>query len=320
MNEVDYLFNDLSLHGQFHDVAAFVRAVDNLMGIRGEINRLGSALYCHRKLKDAQVTPEISMPRAVQGLPVDKRRALMSWLVNVGPYWEDARLHTEDDYLAVAGNIVTDTGVGEAAICMALNLLRKLVSFSPSNWQMTPIVVDWVREEGEPQQIHVPNHWTLDSVKTSLESHPVLIDSWASLEAHLRHSCTRLTFSDNAFQPLHGHPFAVAASVRIRVLLHTLNQFKGCFNEGGERTPEGHRLLENHFTGDNAWFSDSSTSEKRDFENKLTFRHPDRPDQDLFCPWHGKVQTPPYRIHFSWPVTCDDPLYVVYVGPKLTKR
>jgi hypothetical protein len=317
---VDYLVNDMSLHGQFHDAAAFVRSVDNLMEIRGEINRLGSALYCHRKLKDAQVTPQFYMQRAVQWLPVDKRRALMSWLANAGPYWEDARLHSEDDYLAVAENIVTDSAIGEAALCISRDVLRELVSFSPSNWQTTPIVVDWVHEDGKAQQIHVTNHWTLDSVKTSLQSHPIVIDSWASLADHLRHSCTRLTFSDNAFQPLQGHPFAVAAAVRIRVMLHTLNEFKGCFNESGERNEAGHRLLENHFTGENAWFSDSSATEKRVFEKELTFSHPDRPDQDLFCPWHGKVQTPPYRIHFSWPVTRDGPVYVVYIGPKLSKR
>src|SRR5208282_3624622 len=113
----------------------------------------------------------------------------MSWLVNVGPYWEDARVHTADDYLAVAEDIVTDTGVGEAAICISRGLSRELVSLSPSDWLRTPIVVDWVHEEGESEKIHVPNHWTLDSVSASLQSHPVVVDSWAGLEAHVRHSC-----------------------------------------------------------------------------------------------------------------------------------
>jgi hypothetical protein len=244
----------------------------------------------------------------------------MSWLGMLGPYWEDARLHTGDDYMDVAGNIVTETAVAEAAICISREIMRELVSFSPSNWLITPIVVDWVREDGGRKQVRVPNHWTLDSVKASLDDHPVDIDSWAGLEAHLRQSCNRLTFSDGAFERLHGHPYVVAASARIRFLLNILNEFKGCFSEDGERTLEGHRLFECFFTGETGAFSDSSSSEKRDFREELTFHHPAQPGQHLFCPWHGKVQTPPYRIHFSWPITLNNPLYVVHVGPKITRR
>ena len=119
---------------------------------------------------------------------------------------------------------------------------------------------------------------------------------------------------------MRGRPFVVAAVERIRVLLHTLNQFKTCFNEAWQRTPEGNRLIENHFGGEAGWFSDSSPTERREFENELTFRRPGRPGEYLFCPWHGKVQTPPFRIHFSWPVTHTEPLYVVYVGLKITRR
>jgi hypothetical protein len=119
---------------------------------------------------------------------------------------------------------------------------------------------------------------------------------------------------------LRGHPFVVAAAETIRVLLYTLNQFKTCFNEAGEQTPDGNRLIENHVSGEAGWFSDSSPTERREFESELTFRHPARPGQYLVCSWHGKVLTPPYRIHFSWPVTYTDPLYVVYIGLKITKR
>ncbi|MBN1960904.1 MAG: hypothetical protein JW841_08150, partial [Deltaproteobacteria bacterium] len=72
--------------------------------------------------------------------------------------------------------------------------------------------------------------------------------------------------------------------------------------------------------GRGALFSDSSDEEKNEFKNALTFNHPQKPHVKIFCPWHGKVQTPKYRIHFSWPVRVNEPLYVVYIGEKLTKR
>lgn len=95
---------------------------------------------------------------------------------------------------------------------------------------------------------------------------------------------------------------------------------KDCFDDRGKRTPEGHTLYQKHFTGDKAWFSDSSDTEKARFKNELIFKHPANPNEVLFCPWHGKVKTPQLRIHFSWPIREDQPLYIVYVGPKITKR
>jgi hypothetical protein len=317
---VDYLFNDRSLHGQFHDTTAFAEAVDVLMAMRDEINRLGSALYCHRAFAHAPVMPDTPMQQAVKLLSVNKRRAVMSWIARLGPYWEDARLHSENDYLEVDDEIVTDTAIGESAICISRKLPRELVGLSPSDWLTTPICVNWVREDRESLEINVPNHWTLASLQASLQHNPVAISSWAELEDHLRQACTRLIFVDDAFEPLRGHPFVVAASIRINVLMHILNELKDCFTADGEWTPEGRRILDNHFRGSNSWFSDSSATEKRDFSNELSFRHPTHPDETLICSWHGKVQTPPYRIHFSWPIARNTPLYVVYVGTKLTKK
>ncbi len=102
--------------------------------------------------------------------------------------------------------------------------------------------------------------------------------------------------------------------------LDTLNKSCGCFDEKGKRTAEGDQIYADHFTGEKAWFSDSSSREKNMFRPELTFRHPEQLDEYLFCPWHGKVKTPQIRIHFSWPIAANAPVYIVYVGPKITKR
>jgi hypothetical protein len=44
------------------------------------------------------------------------------------------------------------------------------------------------------------------------------------------------------------------------------------------------------------------------------------PDTDIFCPWHGKVKIEQMRMHFTFPIQHDRPVYVVYIGPKITKR
>ena len=105
------------------------------------------------------------------------------------------------------------------------------------------------------------------------------------------------------------------------MLLGILDRFARSFDASGARTIEGQRIYQDYFTGgDNALFSDSSDDEKGDFGEALTFPHPDEPGSFLFCTWHGKVRHMTLRLHFSWPIACGKPVYVVYAGPKLTKR
>jgi hypothetical protein len=104
-------------------------------------------------------------------------------------------------------------------------------------------------------------------------------------------------------------------------LLNVLNRLKTCFDAEGRRTSEGEELVDNFFRREKALFSDSSESEKNDanFRSAMTFKDPD--GQELICFWHGKVKRPKqYRIHFSYPIEKDEPLYIAYIGEKLTKK
>ena len=262
---MELIFNELSVHGQFADLTTFRTAISQVMSIRRVMKRFGRELYCHRSLVNSEVMLGTTMPQAVQALDLNSRRALMQWLTQHGPFWEDAREHGEDDYLdcfRYEDRIVTDTAVGEAAFCKLHGLERGLVSLIPSSWRFSPVPVEFHEDDGV-RNIDVDNFWDPDGLGA------------------------RLTNS---------------------------------FDDQGERTREGHRLYQKHFTGDKAWFSDSSTSEKDDFKKELTFPHPAALGETLSCTWHGKVKSPQLRIHFSWPIRAAEPLYVVYVGPKITKR
>mgnify|MGYP004125339821 CR=1 FL=1 len=66
------------------------------------------------------------------------------------------------------------------------------------------------------------------------------------------------------------------------------------------------------------FLANESESNRTNLRSDLTFRHSDRPGEDLFCPWHAKVNYSfPIRIHFRWPED-NDPLYVVYSGKHIT--
>ncbi|MEQ9641456.1 MAG: hypothetical protein RIM84_15645 [Alphaproteobacteria bacterium] len=318
---MDLLVNELSLHGQFNDLAAFRVSIRRVMLIRGVARRHMRGLFCHRGLVNGQVTQHERMSAAVHALPDNERRVVMVWLSQGGgPFWDDDRQHDGGDWYECDGEIVTDTAVGEAAHCVLRGIDRGLVSLEPSNFVYDPVKAERVFDDENRVTVDVRNYWESEALEASFAGAPPALASWRALRKHSAARFEHLRFVESAFDPLRSQPFKQGVAERILARLEVLNRLKQCFDADGSRTAEGHALYQQHFTGDKAWFSDESDANKADFESDLTFGNPDVPGENLFCSWHGKVKSPQYRIHFTWPVTAMSPLYVVYVGPKITKR
>ena len=315
---MELIFNDCSIHGQFRDLDTFRNAIHRVMTIRNIARRFGRDVQCNRSVANALVMPGWKMPRAVQALRKDEQRVLMQWLTRHGPFWEDDRQHPGSEWLECNGELVTDTAVGEAAYCLLRGIDRSLVSMKPSLWLRSPLSVDL--RNGQTRRVDVLNYSDSDAVKSALAVAPVPMQSWNDLAAAARRRFPGLTFGKDSFDPLHGSPFSKGTADRLLLRLAVLHELKNCFSERGQRTPEGHEIYQTYFTGDKGWFSDSSDTEKARFKSDLTFPHPTNTGEPLFCTWHGKVKTPQLRIHFSWPIRYNQPLYVVYIGPKITKR
>lgn len=318
---MSFLLNELSLHGQFTDARDFESALERVMRIRAVISKAGQQLACSRSLGQAHITtnPDRSLQQWVGRLGRDKQRALMSWINQQGPFWNEPACHSDDDYLQCNDEIVTASSVGEAAWSCLHYQKAHVISFSPSDWQTSPLMVDW--HDGQAvRAVNVENYWELTLVREVLQSAEVPLASWGDLQERVRQRCSNLTFTDASFQSLGDQPFAFSAAKRLQFLFEMLNEFVDCFDVNGKRTDRGNELYQDYFTGDRARFSDSSNDEKSHFCERLTFPHPEREAESLFCPMHGKVQTPQYRFHFSWPIQAGQPVYIVYVGPKLTKR
>lgn len=320
---MELFVNDLSIHKQFQDITLFRGALARLMTMREIAKVFGREMYSHRVLLTTrEAISGAPMQKTIGRLSESERRAVMGWLTQGGPFWDELRQHSGDDYLEVWGEVVTDSAVGEAAYRMLHDVECSLVSFTPSDWDYSPIEVTWNREaEQLGNQCATLENWRdAHALEEKLQGLVPPIQSWNDLKVTVTNRYSRLTFADNCFEPLRGAPFAKSAADRVLVLLGILDRFARAFDPEGKRTSKGHQIYQDHFTGDKAPFSDSSDSKKRDFREKLTFRHPNDPQNSLFCPWHGKVSHKTLRVHFSWPIRAGEPVYVVYVGPKLTKQ
>ena len=318
VNDMDLLLNDLSLHGQFPSLSTFQDAIGQIMAMRKTAGEFNRKLYAHRNITNSRVSPALSLFDALQSLPIDTKRAVMPWLTQRGPFWEDIAEHSPNHWLECGDEIVTDTAVGEAAYCATLGIDRRLVSFAPSNWEFAPVRV--TMRNGDSTDIAVPNFWQPEQLTAACKCAQAKPRSWNEVHTTAAARFQNLTFSVDCFERLNGQPFDPGAADRILGRLHVLNQLMVAVDDSGQRTPTGHRIYQDHFTGDRAWFSDSSDTEKSEFRGQMTFPHPERPGEYIFCPWHGKINNPPFRIHFYWPERPGASLYVVFIGLKITRR
>ena len=323
---MELFVNDLSIHGQFHDLSTFCNAVGRLLEMHKVVQRFNRAVHCHRNLVNTEPIEGVPMQRAIQSLERDKRRVVMIWLTKGGPFWDDfSDRHGSDEYLAIGDRVVTDTAIGEAAYRSLHGTRCDLVSAIPSEWDFPSFEVVWKRgvEELDDPAAILKNWRTPDSLEENLKDIAPPLQSWDDLRNVSTSRFENLTFACDCFKPLEGFPFADSTANRCIQLLDILEQLACAFGSDGKRTPEGHDIYQTYFTGGkNAWFSDSSDSEKSNpgFVKRLTFPHPEFPGKSLPCTWHGKERYNHFRLHFSWPIRVGEPVYVVYIGPKLTKR
>ncbi len=318
---MDLLANELSVHGQFPDDGSFWNAVRHLMHMREVARRHGTDIHCGRCFRNLEPRPGVRLETALRTVRRDQRRAFFSWLDRGGPFWDDSRTHRPDDWLECPEwreKVVTDTSVGEAAFRALSGFSCALVSLTPSDWDYSPVrVLHRSGDEASPVSCTDLTNWRdPDSLETGLQAAQPSVRRWKDLQRE-RVRYPNLRFAPKCIDPLNGLPFSEGAVREILRRLDVLNRFAGLQAAGDARAHERRQLLQDHFVGQKAWFSDSSDDEKAKFRARMTFRHPDRPGERLFCPWHGKVKIQQIRIHFSWP---EPPIHVVYIGQKLTRR
>lgn len=322
---MELLINDQSVHAQFNNSADFQESVTALLAIRELAQSASHEVLFSGGLLVTQPIKGKTFQQVIGMFGHGLKMKLIAWLGNARLSWDNNRYHGENDFLDYKGNVVTDTAIGEATYRKLHGQNAGLISFSPSDWNFSPVPVTWIREAErlENQNTELDNWWDLANFKTDLNQITPEIENWGDLHQAAISRFTNLIFADNCFEPLlSGVTFKKSGAKRFMELLDILNRMAQAFDANGERSAEGQKLYDTFFVGREAWFSDSTDEEFNQFKSKLTFPNPDNPAEPLECRWHGKVklQEIPLRLHYSWTMRAGDPVYVVYAGPKLTMK
>lgn len=317
---MSFLLNELSLHGQFNSPRDFLPALHELLKCRESINQMGFKLFCPKRIATSLVFAETEFVQAVSRLAKpDITRSVMIWISKDGPFWDDfeVRQHNPDDYFEYENQIVTDFTLGEAAFRIAQGQSSCTVSFQPSEFQITPLLVFWQKQD-EQQIVEIRNFWSHIDLSLYLHEIRPAINSWRELLNRAKTDFVNLTFLDTILDALEGEPFNATIANHAVELFRVLDTLKTCFDEKGVRTTAGEEIVNNFFHRENAIFSDESESNKQIFRRHLTFTTSD--GEKIFCPFHGKIRHRTFRLHFSWPIRHNKPIYIAYLGPKITKQ
>ena len=308
---MDLILNELSVGGLSPNPIALRRSIGEMMAMRNAAKaRAGVEVYCHRNVSNMAVSSGEAFRERLQFLRTNEKRAVFSWLDKNGPFWEDAPMVDGGEWYECDGEIVTETGLAEAAYYVENGFDWRTLSFVPSRWERSPLTVTHRENDSASRDISVPNYWDMAELEPALIASEPDPESWQEFEDAVRGKFTNLIFTAGSFSDMSGRPFALGAAKRIQTRLNVLDRI--C--NAGPESPEGVKLLNDHFGHKTSLFSNSSESEINRFRNKLTFPVN---GVDTLCPWHGKINNPPYRIHFTWPVS-EGKVHVVYVGWKLT--
>ena len=310
---MDLILNELSVKGLSPNPVELGEAVDKIIAMRNAAkDRAGVEVYCLRNVSNMAVSSGESFRARLQFLHSNKKRAMFKWLDKHGPYREYDPMRDSSEWYECDGERVNQTGLAEAARCVENGNDWRTLSFAPSIWERSPITVmhRWKDDGGMSRDISVPNYWNMVELESALTEAEPKPKKWKDVEETARRRFTNLIFTAGSFSDMNGRPFTLGVAERILIRLNVLNRI--C--NAGPNSPEGVKLLNDHFGHTKSWFSNTTGPQINKFRKKLTFPVD---GVDTLCPWHGKVKTPPYRIHFTWPIS-DGKVHVVYVGWKIT--
>lgn len=314
--------NDLSLNGQFSTVQALRQSLEPLLALRLKNEDFRKRFYISRELYNQPATASQSLFTAIQTLgDRDFKTVVAKWL-SVGPFWNDERCLHQDDYFEFEGDDVTEQGLGEASRrqIVGVNVHALSITDSGKNCEVTPLKIQHGLTGAVFDHYDIKNIWDISTLEATISSSKPEPQNWNEFLKDIQSQFSEtLIISDSACDDLNSTPFSLYVVRRSFDLLHVLSKLVACRDATGAWTPEGQKLYNLHFQGKKSWFSDESDSNKIKFRQEMTFPDPERPEERLFCPMHGKIKNPQTRIHFVWPIPPRQKLKVVYIGPKITK-
>lgn len=317
---MEWILNDLSLRDKYSSATDFFVDIETIIKLRFSHKLINDNFLCSRSIGNIEVIGDKQFSQLVLSeAPRDLRQQIMTWVSKNGPFWCDNRTENEDDYFEYKDTDVTDLGLGECARKSFIEQNVSSYSFSGC-YDVSTLPVQHGLKEDIVGTYDIDNLWTTDQlIESCLGSIPEPTN-WGEAIGQLEQNYQKLIFSSYLLNQISTLPFSFTVYQRMKELCRVLEDYLASRNKKGEMTPKSHEILEQHFHGDKAWFSDESDDDLRKFEKQLSFIDT-RDDKKKLYRFHGKIKTPQVRVYFEWPIPPEQAdIQIVYFGPKITKK
>ena len=319
---MDYFFNELSLENCFVSQKDFEDYFLKFINLIYEFKPLLENLYTSQAIGNLKIYNDTSLHQSLMIIKdKDHRELSLKWLVDRIAYWESKRTNVEHDYFEYKSKCITDYSLGEAARRQSIGIPTVTYSSnSHAEFRYAKIEVMHGLKEEPLGNIFLENIYEADELKRKIRDSFPKPKTWKDYIEQLPKLFPNLVFSPDIIDYLKKEPIHPNVVKKSHELLYVLDLLVKT-SENGSLNGKGMCLYKQHFVGERAWFTPESESNKRDFKEKLTFTDPSDSSKDLFCHFHGKINTPPYRIYFEWKRPPGQrEIKVVYIGPKITKK
>ena len=317
---MEWILNDLSLKNKYATAADFLTDIEGIVKLRFTNKLINEKLLCPRSIGNIEVINDKLFSQVVlTDAPRDLKQQIMIWVNRKGPFWCDNRIENDDDYFEYNDIDVTDLGLGE---CARKSIIKQRVaSYSFSGlYDLSPLPIQHGIPEDNLGTYDIENLWTTEQLLESCRESIPEPTTWVEALEQLEQTFPKLIFSIHLIEQVATLPFNLTVYHRMKALCRVLEDYLDSRNERGESTGKTVEILNEHFRGRKAWFSDETDDDIRDFEHQLKFIDT-RDDTKKKYSFHGKIKTPQVRVYFEWPIPSGQrDIQIVYFGPKITKK
>ncbi|ELB2790484.1 hypothetical protein O4H51_05175 [Aeromonas hydrophila] len=229
--------------------------------------------------------------------------------------------------ISTLDGLILDTTNGKKDIsstiigaCYSHNLNKNLsicYSIDKQTYNQDTFNIYYGNDKYEILNFNVNNH---GEIYNRTDEHKKLIahnsiSSWTDTLNYCKEFCSAVFLCEKCMEPMYKYPFNKAVSNNIIRLIEILNEIE-CNTTNNTLTEYGNRIYQENFNQQNSNFS----SEKGTFNFDVTLSNGEKATDNY--PYHGKIESEhdPIRIHFTWPRKDDQPINILYIGTKLTKK
>jgi len=179
-----FLLNELSIHNQYQSEADFESSLNIVLACRDLLRKYKRTLHCGQgTLGNRPVIRSMSFRQVVGNIPnKNVQRLVMLWVDRDGPFWDENKFHDPEEIFSDNNDeIISNSELAEAAYRLYQKMDSSVVSFSPSDYLHSPIVVKWHRDSDSILEILVANYSEILLLSDLLSALQPPIQSWGQL-------------------------------------------------------------------------------------------------------------------------------------------